>query len=94
MDVEIKGGRALVVGTNTLCGSIGTMNDAVRFLKSATGCSVIEALEAATLHPALALGIENKKGVLNFEADADFVLLDSDLKIQSTWIAGQCVFSK
>lgn len=59
-----------------------------------TGCSVVEALEAATLHPALALGIEKKKGVLNFEADADFVLLDSELQLQSTWIAGQCVFTK
>ncbi|XP_072453815.1 N-acetylglucosamine-6-phosphate deacetylase isoform X2 [Notamacropus eugenii] len=35
-----------------------------------TGCSVEMALEAATLHPAQLLGIENQKGTLDFGSDA------------------------
>lgn len=58
------------------------------------GCSVVEALEAATLHPARALEIEFRKGVLNFGADADFVLLDENLFVLSTWIAGDCVYER
>lgn len=34
------------------------------------GCSVEEALEAASLHPAQLLGISNKKGNLNYGSDA------------------------
>lgn len=52
------------------------------------------ALEAASLHPAKCLGIEKQKGTLNCGADADFVMLDDDLNVLSTWISGECVFEK
>ncbi|RZB39992.1 N-acetylglucosamine-6-phosphate deacetylase [Asbolus verrucosus] len=58
------------------------------------GCSLEYALEAASLHPAKALGIENVKGTLNFGADADFIIFDDDLQLKSTWIAGECVYKK
>lgn len=56
------------------------------------GCSTVEALEAATLHPACALGIQDRKGSLNFGCDADLVLLDHDLNVVSTWIASERVY--
>lgn len=55
------------------------------------GCTIVEALETATLHPARALGIDSYKGVLSFGADADFVLLNDKLEVLSTWISGECV---
>ncbi|XP_043670760.1 N-acetylglucosamine-6-phosphate deacetylase isoform X1 [Vespula pensylvanica] len=94
LDIEIRKGRAYIAGTNTLCGSMAEMSKCVRIFKEATGCSVVEALEAATLHPARALKIESKKGVLNFGADADFVLLNDNLELLSTWISGDCVYTK
>lgn len=57
-----------------------------------SACSVVEALEAATLHPAEALNITDRKGTLNFGADADFILLTQELDLISTWIAGECVY--
>lgn len=56
------------------------------------GCSVVEALEAATLHPARTLGIERVKGVLNYGADADLVMLNNNLELLSTWISGERVY--
>lgn len=51
-------------------------------------------MEAASLHPAKALGISRYKGNLNFSSDADFVILDSNtLKVKETWIAGERVYS-
>ena len=55
-------------------------------------CSIVYALEAATLHPAKCLGIEKQKGTLSYDADADFIMLDDDLHVVSTWIAGECVY--
>lgn len=52
------------------------------------------ALEAASFHPAKCLKIEKQKGTLSFGADADFVMLTDDLTVLSTWIAGDCVFTK
>lgn len=58
-------------------------------------CTIVEALEAATLHPALLLNIDDRKGTLDFGTDADFVILNPDgLDVLSTWIAGECVYAK
>ncbi|XP_023030509.2 N-acetylglucosamine-6-phosphate deacetylase isoform X1 [Leptinotarsa decemlineata] len=94
MDIEIREQNAYVAGTDTLCGSITSMIQCVRFFMEATGCGTEYALEAASLHPARVLGIEKTKGTLNFDADADFILLDDNLDIISTWIAGECVYEK
>ncbi|RWS12244.1 putative N-acetylglucosamine-6-phosphate deacetylase-like protein [Dinothrombium tinctorium] len=93
-NVEVRENKAYIEGTQTLCGSMATMDECVRNLKKFTGCSVVEAIECATLHPANVLGIADRKGTLNFGSDADFVILDDDLKVMATFIAGQCVFNR
>nr|CAG4642518.1 EOG090X06GX [Evadne anonyx] len=91
-NVDVTERCAYILGTTTLAGSIVTMDKCVRHFKESAGCSVVQALEAATLHPARALGIDKKKGTLNFGADADFVFLDGKLNVLSTWIASECVY--
>ena len=50
-------------------------------------CSIVEALEAASLHPAQSLGLEDQKGNFKPGADADLVILDRhSLALKSTWI--------
>ncbi|XP_061556116.1 N-acetylglucosamine-6-phosphate deacetylase isoform X2 [Phycodurus eques] len=93
-DVEICGPHVYVAGTQTLSGSIATMDACVRHFKGATGCSVEEALEAASLHPAQLLGITERKGTLDFGSHADFVLLDDELNVEATFISGQEVWRK
>ena len=68
------------------------MDHCVRHFKSATGCSTAMALQAASLHPAQVLGIERHKGTLEYGADADMVLLDHELCVQATYIAGEIVW--
>lgn len=73
---------------------VASLDACVRSLKTHTGCSTVYALEAATLRPAEAMGIRHKKGTLDFDTDADFVLLQPDtLKVQKTYIGGRCAFS-
>lgn len=62
-------------------------------MNSLLDCSIVQAIEAASLKPAQCLNIENAKGTLDFGADADFILLDDDLNVLSTWIAGDCVYT-
>nr|CAG4646267.1 EOG090X06GX [Macrothrix elegans] len=91
-DVDVKEEYAVLAGTNTLCGAIASMDKCIKHFKKASGCSLVEALEAATLHPAAALGIQDCKGSLNFGCDADLVFLDQELNVLSTWIASQRVY--
>lgn len=92
--IEIEGLRAYVAGTKTLCGSIATMDMCVRHFLGTAGCSLESALEAASLHPSQLLGIEHRKGTLNYGTDADFVLLDKELNMKATYIAGQQVWKE
>lgn len=92
--MEIKGNRAVIKGTQTLCGSIATMDMCVQHLRKSTLCGTVRALEAASLHPAKLLGISDRKGTLNFDSDADFIMLNDDLVVLATYIAGECVWSK
>lgn len=94
MDVEVKEGKAFLKGTETLAGSILSLDQAVRNLKAFTGCSPADALEAASLKPAQLLGIEKTKGTLAPGADADFLLLDSNLHIQAVYIGGSLAWSQ
>jgi len=90
--IEVLNGKAFVANTNTLCGSIASLDRCVQHFVEHSGASIAEGLEAASLHPALALGIEQSKGTLNFGSDADFIILNDDLKVLSTWIAGEKVY--
>lgn len=111
--VRIQDGMARIAGTDTLCGSIASMDECVRIFKKSTGkikhftslleitaqecfcldCSTVFAIEAATLHPAKCLGLEKVKGTLSYGADADFVMLNDNLTVRSTWISGNQVYS-
>ncbi|XP_063286660.1 N-acetylglucosamine-6-phosphate deacetylase [Pelobates fuscus] len=91
-EILIDGLNAYVAGTQTLAGSIATMDMCVRHFREATGCTIEEALEAASLHPAQNLGLQHRKGTLNFGADADFVFLDDNLNVKATYIAGELVW--
>ncbi|KFU95241.1 Putative N-acetylglucosamine-6-phosphate deacetylase, partial [Chaetura pelagica] len=90
--VEIDGLNTYIAGTKTLSGSVATMDTCVRHFQEATGCSAETALEAASLHPAQLLGIEHKKGTLDYDADADFLMLNDGLYVQATYIAGEEVW--
>ncbi|XP_067948216.1 N-acetylglucosamine-6-phosphate deacetylase-like isoform X2 [Watersipora subatra] len=90
--IDVKEKKAYVAGTETLAGSIAFLDECVQTFYNGTECSKVEALEAATLHPALLLGIEDRKGTLEYGTDADFLILDDDLQVTHTYIGGQCVY--
>ncbi|KAG4075562.1 hypothetical protein HA402_003387 [Bradysia odoriphaga] len=92
--VDVRNKKAYIANTNTLCGSIAPMDECVRIFQKSTNCSLVYALEAASLHPAKCLNIEQSKGTLNYGADADFLMLGRDLSVWATWIAGECVYEK
>ncbi|XP_023326418.1 N-acetylglucosamine-6-phosphate deacetylase, partial [Eurytemora carolleeae] len=91
--IEVRGDEAYVAGTSTLTGSVATMHKSILKFRKSSRCSLVECLEAASLHPAQALGIDKTKGSLNYGSDADLVFLEpADLGVISTWIDGRMVY--
>ena len=64
------------------------MNDAVRLWRDASGAPLHEAVHAAALAPARAVGLEACKGSLERGKDADIVLLDDDVQVQGVFVRG------
>ena len=77
--IDVQEDKAVVAGTDTLAGSVVSMITCVKNLIKFTQCPVVEALQAASLHPARLLGISDRKGTLIVGADADFVLLNDEV---------------
>jgi N-acetylglucosamine-6-phosphate deacetylase len=85
-------GVALRLPDGRLAGSRVTLDLALRNVQHFAGISLLEAVAACTLRPALRLGIEAERGTLRAGARADFAVLDADGEVDSTWIGGKPVF--
>jgi len=92
------GGRQVVVGDaaylddGTLAGSVLTMDRAFRMLVS-IGFSLVDAARMCSTTPARALGLRDR-GALAPGAAADLVVLDRELEVVETWIAGERVYQR
>eukprot|EP01083_Nonionella_stella_P221540 791414_1 len=90
--VTVKNDRAVIRGTNTLAGSVASMDSCVRSFKKFTGCTHYEALRAATINPAKVLGKEEDIAFVRPNSLANFVLLDDDLNVLRTIVNGCIVY--
>ncbi|KAI0359272.1 Metallo-dependent hydrolase [Trametes cingulata] len=88
------GDKLYLEGTDTLAGSVVTLDKCVRNFSRFTGCSLGEAIRCATFNPARCLGLEHKKGTLRPGADADLVVLDRKGKVLNTWVKGREVWKR
>jgi N-acetylglucosamine-6-phosphate deacetylase len=93
------GGRPITVGDaaylddGTLAGSVLTMDRALRLLVTAVGLPLTVAAQMCATTPCRELGLHGH-GVLSPGAMADFVILDGNLEVVSTYIAGNPAYSR
>jgi N-acetylglucosamine-6-phosphate deacetylase len=78
--------------TGNLAGSTLTLEVALRNMMSFCNLTLIEALPMVTSVPAEAIGLAGRKGSLTPGADADVVLLDSNLDVSMTIVAGRIAY--
>jgi N-acetylglucosamine-6-phosphate deacetylase len=91
LEVDVVGGRATVVGTDTLAGSVICLDSAVRNLVRA-GQTTHAAVAGASANPAALLGASDR-GVIEPGRRAHLVELDDDLQVRRVtlgrgWIEG------
>lgn len=93
------GGRTITVGDvatlddGTFAGSVLTMDAAFRVLVQQIGVSLTDAAQMCATTPARELGLYGH-GVLAPGAIADFVVLNEDLQVVATYIAGHEVYAR
>ena len=87
-------GIACRLRDGTIAGSVLTLNQAVKNLMDNTGLPLEKAIRFASLHPARAIGLENKKGSLAPGKDADIALFDDQLNAHMTIVRGEIKYTK
>lgn len=90
--VYLNDGR-LTSTTGELAGAALDMATAVENAYKGLGIGLEEAIRMASQYPADYINQGDIRGNLRVGSQADFVELNEDLKVDSTWIAGQAVYS-
>jgi N-acetylglucosamine-6-phosphate deacetylase len=75
-----------------LSGSALFLHNAMLNLMAHLQMDLEDVIACATLNPATVIGFEQRKGSIEPGKDADLVLLDDNLQVVSTMIAGEVVF--
>ena len=78
----------------TIAGSILRLNLAVKNMIQLGGASVAEAVNMASLNPARAFGIDDRKGSLEPGKDADIAIFDADFNALRTIIGGKTAYCR
>jgi N-acetylglucosamine-6-phosphate deacetylase len=92
------GGRPITIGDvatlddGTIAGSVLTMDRAFAKLVSTMGLSIVDAATVCSTTPARALGLQGL-GVIAPGATADLVVLDRDLNVVYTFLAGSLIWT-
>ena len=86
LEVEVRGDRATLVGTDTLAGSVIALDSSVRNLVR-SGVPLPDASAAASRNPLALLGITDR-GRIAVGQRADLVELDAELRVRRVMRAG------
>ncbi len=76
----------------TVAGSVLHLNRGVWNVYTNSSIPLNECVNAASLNPAVTLGISDRKGSLEVGKDADIIITDESFEIKNTIIGGQTVY--
>jgi len=91
--MRLSGNHAALLD-GTLVGSILTLDHAIANAVQRCGLPLQQAIHMATLLPAKILGLERERGRLIPGARADLAILNPDLTVEATYLAGILKFSR
>jgi N-acetylglucosamine-6-phosphate deacetylase len=90
--IRVEGGKAVRVADGTIIGGVTPLDEMVRNAVREMAVAPAEALRMASANAASALRLADQVGSLASAAHADFMLLDDELGVTETWVAGQRVW--
>jgi N-acetylglucosamine-6-phosphate deacetylase len=93
LKVIVEDGVAKLPDRSSFAGSIATSDRLVRTMIKMAGVSLIDAVRMMTLTPARIMKTDKRKGSLTIGKDADIVIFDENINIQSAIIRGEILYS-
>lgn len=94
LKVIVEDGVAKLPDHTSFAGSVATADRLVRTMVKKADIPLIDAVRMATATPASILGLSDQKGSLLPGKDADVIIFDDDIRIQTTIINGKVIYNK
>jgi N-acetylglucosamine-6-phosphate deacetylase len=91
LKVIVEDGVAKLPDRTSFAGSVATADRLVRTMINIANVPLIEAIRMITKTPARIMKIENKKGSLEKDKDADILIFDEDVNIKMTMVKGKII---
>ena len=92
--VIVEDGVAKLPDRTSFAGSVATADRLVRTMINMAELPLEKAIQMITATPARIMGLQDKKGTLEAGKDADIVLFDKDIRIETTIIKGRVVYQR
>jgi N-acetylglucosamine-6-phosphate deacetylase len=86
--IQVRGPLCTLLDGVTIAGSVLTMNRAVGNAIAFAGMNLIDAAHTASMMPARACGVADRKGSIEVGKDADLAILNSDFSVSYTIRSG------
>ncbi len=92
--VIVEDGVAKLPDRTAFAGSVATADRLVRTMINIAQVPLIDAVRMMTTTPAKIMKIDDRKGSIVVGKDADLVIFDEDINIQTTMVEGEVVYSR
>lgn len=94
LKVIVEDNVAKLPDRSSFAGSVATADRLVRSMVTMADVPLLDAIRMITSTPARIMGVLDKKGTLAVGKDADIVVFDNNINIETTIIAGEIVYSR
>ncbi|HEY5370155.1 MAG TPA: N-acetylglucosamine-6-phosphate deacetylase [Hanamia sp.] len=94
LKVIVEDGVAKLPDRSSFAGSVATANRLVRTMVKMADVPLIDAVRMITSTPARIMKVNNSKGSLVKDKDADIVIFDDDINIDMTIVRGKIVYNR
>ncbi len=93
-DVLVEDGVAKLPDKSAFAGSVATADRLVRTMTQVAGIPLTDVIKMISITPARILKMDNIKGSLTMGKDADIVIFDDNINIQTTIVEGNIIYTK
>lgn len=94
LEVIIEDGVAKLPDRSAFAGSVATTDRLVRTMINLADVPITDAVRMMTATPASIMGIDDRKGTLAAGKDADMVIFNDDIQIETTLIKGEIIYRR
>ncbi len=91
--IRVEGGKAVRVSDDTIIGGVITLDQTMRNAVEHLDVPLHDALSMASTNAARAMRVGGRLGALAVGLAADLIVLDDDLRVMETWVAGEQVWA-